>query len=137
MEAMRQSWTDDRLDDLSRNMGQRFDRVEAAMDQGFGKVEREMDQRFAKVQLEMEQRFGKVEREMDQRFGKVDREMDRRFGKVEGEIRDLRAEAIERDRHREAEFSALQRTMIQVGGGLIAANLGFMAAMLGLIVTQL
>jgi hypothetical protein len=64
MEAMRQSWTDDRLDDLSRRMDERFDRVDS-------------------------------------------------------DVRELRNE-----------FGALQRTIIQVGGGMIAA-------ILALVVTQL
>jgi hypothetical protein len=34
-------------------------------------------------------------------------------------------------------MNALQRTMIQVGGGLIAANLTLTAAVIGLMVTQL
>ena len=89
MEAMRQSWTDDRLDDLSQRMDERFDHVE---------------------------------REMDRRFGEVDK----RFDRVATDIRDLRNK-----------MNALQRTMLQVGGGLIAANLTLMAAVIGLMVTQL
>ena len=82
MEAMRQSWTDDRLDDLSRRMDERFDHVEAEMHSGFDRVDRD--------------------------------------------VRELRAE-----------MGAIQRTMIQVGGGLLAANLGLMAAVIGLMITQL
>jgi len=65
---MRQSWTDDRLDDLSRHIDQRFD-------------------------------------------------------KVEGEISALRVE-----------FGALNRTLLQVGGGMVAA---LVAALIGFLVTQL
>jgi hypothetical protein len=71
MEAMRQSWTDDRLDDLSKRMDECFDRMDK-------------------------------------------------------DIRELRTS-----------MNALQRTMIQVGGGLIAANLTLTAAVIGLMVTQL
>jgi hypothetical protein len=71
MEAMRKGWTDDRLDDLSKRMDQRFDRV--------------------------------------------DRDI--------GELRQ--------------ESHALQRTTIQVGGGLLAANVGSMAAVIGLMITRL
>jgi hypothetical protein len=111
MEAMRQDWTDDRLDDLSHRMDERFDRVEG-----------EMDTRFGQVESEMNTRFGYVEGEMDRRFD----EMDKRFDRVEGDIRELRNGV-----------NALQRTMLQVGGGLIAANLTMMAAVIGLMVTQL
>jgi hypothetical protein len=71
MEAMRQSWTDDRLDDLARRM-----------DNGFGRIDE-----------------------------------------------DMRAMRVE--------IGALQRTMLQVGGGLIAAVLGMMVAVIGLVITQL
>ncbi len=66
MEAMRQSWTDERLDDLSARMDRGFDRVDA----------------------------------------------------------DLRA--------LNARFDSLQRTMLQVGAGMIVALVGVMATMLGL-----
>ncbi len=65
---MRQSWTDDRLDDLSQRMDQRFDRVD-------------------------------------------------------NDIRELRTE-----------IGALQRTIIQVGGGIGG---GMIVAILGLVATQL
>jgi hypothetical protein len=71
MEAMRQSWTDDRLDEFRLRVDERFDRMEA-------------------------------------------------------DIREMRDS-----------IGALQRTMIQVGGGLLAANVGLMAAVIGLMITQL
>ena len=49
MEAMRQSWTDDRLDGLNEKIDNRFD----AVDQRFAQV----DQRFAQV----DHRFDRVE----------------------------------------------------------------------------
>jgi tetrahydromethanopterin S-methyltransferase subunit G len=58
MEAMRESWTDDRLDDLN------------------GKVDAlraEMKDEFAAVRTEMNDRFNKV----DERFNKVDRRFER------------------------------------------------------------
>lgn len=71
MEAMREGWTDERLDDLSGRVDRGFDRVDA----------------------------------------------------------DLRA--------LNGRFGALQRTMLHVGGGMVAALLGLIAALLGLIATQL
>lgn len=82
MELARESWTDDRLDDLARRMEQRFDRVD-------------------------------------------------------GDIGGLRMEMREDLRELRAELGAVQRTLIQVGGGLIAAVLGMMAAVIGLMLTQL
>jgi len=72
MEAMRESWTDGRLDDLSHRVDEGFRRVDA-------------------------------------------------------DIRDLRTEMNSR-------FDALQGTMLQIGGGMIAALL---AGFMGLIATQL
>jgi hypothetical protein len=42
MEAMRESWTDERLDDFRGEVGRRFDEVDKRIDQGFGKVEVEL-----------------------------------------------------------------------------------------------
>lgn len=62
----------------------------------------------------------------DRRFDAIDR----RFDRVDQEIRGLRSELHDEIGGVRAEIGALQRTIIQVGGGLIAA-------VLGVIVTQL
>jgi len=60
---------------------------------------------------------------VDTRFDDLAQRMDVGFARVDGELRDLRGE-----------IGALQRTVIQVGGGVAASILvGF----LGLIATQL
>ena len=75
MEAMRQSWTDDRLDALNEKV-----------DRGF-------------------------------------EEVDKRFDRVEGDIREFRVEV-------NARFDSLQRTMMQIGGVVIAALIGVIATQL-------
>jgi hypothetical protein len=70
MEAMRQSWTDDRLDALNEKVDLRFDRVDHRLDLGdrevqrrFDEVERRLDradERFASLQTEL--RTGVTER---------------------------------------------------------------------------
>jgi hypothetical protein len=75
MEAMRESWTDARLDDFARHTDHRFDAIERRMETGFGEIN---------------------------------------------------------DR-----FDALQRTLLQLGGGLLVALVGLLAALIGLIGTQL
>ncbi len=63
MEAMRQSWTDDRLDDFRGEVNRRFDDV---------------DRRFDKV----DRRFDKVDRRFDEVNGKLERiegRFDKRF----------------------------------------------------------
>jgi hypothetical protein len=86
MEAMRESWTDERLDDF---------RVETA--RRFGAV----DKRFDKIEAEMKSGFEHVERKMESGFARVDGRID-----------------------------ALQRTMLQVGGGVIVALIGLIATQL-------
>src|SRR5262249_3317471 len=62
----------------------------------------------------------------DRRFDDLERCMDAGFTRMDDEFRELRGE-----------FGSLQRMIIQVGGTLIAAFVGLMAAILGLIITQL
>jgi hypothetical protein len=79
MEAMRESWTDGRLDDLN-----------------------------AKVD-------------------ELGRRMDNGFNRVDADLRALRQETNSR-------FDALQRTLLQIGGGVIAT---LIAGFFGVIITQL
>jgi hypothetical protein len=72
MEAMRESWTDARLDDFRAETARRFDSLERRVDNGFDRVD--------------------------------------------------------------ARFAALQRTLLQIGGGLIAT---LVAGFFGVIITQL
>jgi hypothetical protein len=62
----------------------------------------------------------------DRRFDDLEHRMDVGFTRVDHDFREIRAE-----------IGALQRTIIQIGGGVIAAVLGLMAAITGLIATQL
>lgn len=85
MEAMRESWTDARLDDFAKHTDRRFD---------------EVDRRFDEVA----RRFDKV----DQRFTQIDQ----RFGEIN------------------ARFDSLQRTLLQLGGGVLVALIGLIATQL-------
>ena len=93
METVRESWTDERLDDLKENVGD---------------LARRMDSGFAESRVE----GALTRKEMKEEF----RAVDARFNSVD------------------ARFDALQRTIIQIGGGMAAA---FCAALIGLIATQL
>lgn len=97
---MRQSWTDDRLDDLSHRMDSRFDQVDDRFDR--------MDDRFNR---------------MDDRFDRFEAEMRANNKSLRDEMNAINAE-------RRSEFDALHRTLIQVGGG-------FIAALVGVLITQL
>ena len=79
-------------------------------------------ERMAWTDNRLQDRFDSI----DRRFDEVDRrfeQVDRRFDKVDAEIRALNVR-----------FDALQRTMFQIGGGVIAA---LIAGFAGVIATQL
>jgi hypothetical protein len=97
METVRESWTDERLDDLKEDVGNLARRVDAG---------------FAESRMELRHEAASIRREMKEGFQAVDG----RFEAMQGSI------------------DALQRTIIQVGGGMAAA---FFAALIGLIATQL
>lgn len=97
METVRESWTDERLDDLK----------ESVTDLG-----RRMDAGFAEGRTELRHEAVLIRSEMREGFNSVDE----RFDSMQGSI------------------DALQRTIIQVGGGMAAA---FCAALIGLIATQI
>jgi DNA-binding ferritin-like protein (Dps family) len=82
MEAMRQSWTDDRLDALNEKVDRRFDQV------------------------------------------------DRHFDRIERDDREFRLEMKELPVEMNERFDSMQRTMLQIGGVVVAALLGIIATQL-------
>ena len=56
---------------------------------------------------------------------------------TDSRLDDLNGRVDEGFRELRGEIGSLQRTIIQVGGGMIAAFVALMAAVLGLIATQL
>jgi archaellum component FlaC len=82
MEAMRESWTDDRLDHLSQKVGERFDRV----DERFKQVDerfRQIDGRFDRVEAEargLRSEMIEFRSEMNARFDSMQRLMIQFFG---------------------------------------------------------
>ncbi len=61
----------------------------------------------------------------DRRFDDLEHRMESGFARVDHELREVRGE-----------IGALRRTIIQVGSGVIVAVLALMAALIGLIATQ-
>jgi hypothetical protein len=56
MDAMRESWTDERLDDFRSDVSRRFDAVDKrfdAVDRHFAAVERRMETGFGKCEVEL------------------------------------------------------------------------------------
>jgi hypothetical protein len=60
MEAMREAWTDDRLDDLNHKVDEGFRKV----DQRFNRLEAEIDRRFERLEERLERRFDSLNRNL-------------------------------------------------------------------------
>jgi uncharacterized protein Yka (UPF0111/DUF47 family) len=90
MQTMRESWTDERLDDG-------FDRVSADIQL----LRKETGALRKELRQELRQETGALRQEMNGRF-----------------------------EHLESRFDDLQRTLLQVGGGMIVALLGILATQL-------
>jgi hypothetical protein len=141
MEAMRQSWTDDRLDDLNGKVDAlrlemraefRAIRGEAksefgGMKEEFGAIRGGMKEEFAAVRGEMKGEFGAVRGEMKEEFAAIRGEMKAEFRAVRGEMKAGFDKIDER-------FDALQRTLLQISGGVIAT---LIAGFAGVVATQL
>jgi hypothetical protein len=138
MEAMRQSWSDDRLDDLNNRVDAGF----ARMDARFGQMEERMDTRFAQTEERMDARFAQMEERMDARSARLDAKIEKYFDRLDAKLDskiDTTAvglrQQMQADTHQlNSRFDAMQQTFIRVGGGLIGV---MFASGAGLIATQL
>jgi hypothetical protein len=108
METVRDSWTDERLDDMGRRM-----------ELGFAEVKTELRREIGSVRQEMRQEIGSVRQEMRQGIGSVRQEI----GSVRDEMRQELAAIDDR-------LHGMQRMMIQFQGILIAALIGLIATQL-------
>jgi hypothetical protein len=70
MQTMRESWTDERLDDLNSKVDRGFDRVDARFDRVDARFER-VDDRFERVDADIQSLRG----EMNARFDTIQRTM--------------------------------------------------------------
>ncbi len=111
-ERARATWTDERLDDLSRRMDAGFDRVDADL----RSLRTELGARIETQGAELSARIDGL----GQRIDGVGDGLGHRIDGLEERF--------------DARMDALQHTLLQVGGGMIAA---FLVAAAGLIATQL
>ena len=131
---MRDHWTDDRMDDLARRMDDGFNRV----DMDLRALRQEVRDQGKELRAEMAEMGGGLRAETAD-LGKSLRAETAELGKsLRAETaelgKSLRGEINARFNAMEARFDSMQRLLIQVAGGLIAA---FLAGLLGLIATQL
>jgi hypothetical protein len=116
MEAVKEKWTDERLDDMNGRMGEGFDRLDKDI--------REVRSETAGVREEVAGVRGEVGGVKGE-IAKVREEMATR-----GEVTELRVEMNDR-------FEAMHRLIIQVGGGLFGTMVvGFLSLVVGLFLTQ-
>jgi chromosome segregation ATPase len=74
MEAMRESWTDDRLDYLNHRVDDGFTRL----DERFGLFEKQILERFDQAETRTKERFDEVDRRLDladSRFEQINERM--------------------------------------------------------------
>jgi hypothetical protein len=104
-------WTDERLDDLNHRVSDGFNRIDADL--------RSIRDEIGSLRAEMKSEIGSLRAETTSEIGSLRAEM-------KSEIGSLRAET-------NARFDALQRTMLQLGGGMIAT---FVVGFAGLLATH-
>jgi hypothetical protein len=125
MEAMRESWSDDRLDDLNGKV----DVLRVEMRTEFAAVRGEMKDEFAVVRSEMREGFDRVEErfdKVDRRFEKMDErfeKMDERFVKMDERFAKSEARGEQRFEAMMGYLYSMQRLMIQFCGGALVALL--------------
>lgn len=128
MEAVREIWSDDRLDILDRKV-----------DEGFSHVDRrfeEVDRRFAQVDQRFEEAGRRFE-QVDQRFGEMDRrfgEVAERVGRVEGELTELRTAMESKFERIGGQLDDLKDQMVRLFALMAGASCTLLAAVVGLVV---
>jgi hypothetical protein len=114
MDAMREAWTDARLDDLNGRVGD----LGRRMDNGFNQIHADIRALDAKV---------------DSKIGGLDSKIDGLDAKLDSKVDGLRAESRAEFAAVRGEIASLHRLLIQGGGGIIGTMIvGF----LGLIATR-
>ncbi|HEY2715719.1 MAG TPA: hypothetical protein VGI73_05810 [Solirubrobacterales bacterium] len=105
MNAVREAWTDERLDDLQVGMHREFAQVRADMNLRFDRVDKRLDK--------IDEKFDKV----DEKFDKVDE----KFAKIDERFDKVDARFVAMDARFGARFDGLERTLIAGFMAIIAA----------------
>jgi len=95
MEAMRESWTDDRLDDLREDVNRGFTQLREDMTREIGQLREGMTRELVRVDADI-------------------RELRVEVKALRSEMNELRSEVNGR-------FDSLQRTLMAIGGGVLAS----------------
>jgi hypothetical protein len=121
METM-EKWSDERLDDLNNRVGSGFDRIDADL--------RGIRSEIGALRSEMLGEIGDLRGEIGALESNMKGEIGALRSEMRGEIGDLRGEMNFRFEQVDARFDSLQRTMLQLGGGVIVALIGLIATQL-------
>jgi hypothetical protein len=120
MESMRESWTDERLDDLNHTVGSGFDRIDTDL--------RGLRTESAALRAEMKAEFTAVRAEMKSEFTAVRAEMKSDSTAVRAEMKAdstaLRAEMKAGFERVDDRFEALHRLLVQSVVVLLATLVG-------------
>jgi len=126
MEAMRETWTDERLDDLTHRVDEGFNR----MDREFQAVRLEMRTEFAAVRGEMRVESAAIRAEIGLSRSDLTGQVEVTRSDLTGQIEVTRSDLS-------GQIAALNRTMLQVGAGAIATIFIGFVAVVATLATQL
>jgi outer membrane murein-binding lipoprotein Lpp len=154
MDAMREAWTDARLDDLNGrvgDLGRRMDngfnqihadiraldaKVDSKIDGLDSKVDSKIDGLDSKIDgldSKIDSKIGGLDAKVDSKIDGLDSKIDGLDSKVDSKVDGLRAESRAEFAAVRGEIASLHRLLIQGGGGIIGTMIvGF----LGLIATR-
>ena len=113
MDAVREAWTDERLDDLAHRMDRGFERTDAEVRE----LRREMNERFVAADTSMNARFDASDISANARFDASDTSMNARF-----DASDISANA--RFDALNARFDSLNRNLIIALVTIVGAFIG-------------
>jgi hypothetical protein len=68
MEAMRQNWTDSRMDDLKDQV----DRLDTKVDSGFARLDAKMGSGFARLDAKIDGAYAKIDRASETQAARID-----------------------------------------------------------------
>lgn len=134
MEAMRQNWTDDRMDDLAEQVDTGFAQARVDIGSMRSELHREIKEQGKELRREMKSQGSELREEMKSQARELREEMKDQTREVRGEIQELRVQMNARFDALHAILAANQRTMLQICGGLCVALIAAVATLISAIV---
>ena len=120
----RETWTDERLDDLNEKAEKGFDEVKGEIRD----LRSETKAEFHRLRVETKTEFHRLRVETKTEFRELRAETKTEFGETKTEFRELRAEMNSRFNGIDARFDSLQKTMVLGVVGMSASIIGALIA---------